>query len=61
MATETWKEKFLQECKKFWGLSIHDMTLEDIYTDYGDLDPTEAALVYGEDNNLDRIDKGWFT
>lgn len=58
---ETWKKTFLSECKKLWGLSINDLTIEDIYTHYGDLEPKEAALIYGEDNNLDRIDRGWFS
>ena len=58
---ETWKKTFLSECRRLWGLTINELTVEDIYAHYGDLEPKEAALVYGEDNNLDRIDRGWFS
>lgn len=27
---------------------------------YSDLQPKEAALTFGEDHDLERVDRGWF-
>lgn len=58
---ELWVTAFSRECQGLWGLTLKDTGLSDEeLAEYMDLDPEEAALVWGEDNNLVRIDRGWF-
>lgn len=45
-----------------FALTIQDAGLTDTeLARYSDLQPKEAALTFGEDHDLDRVDRGWFT
>lgn len=51
----TWEKRFDAELKKLYGITINDTDP----TLYKDLLPEDAALQWGEDYGLDRIDQGW--
>lgn len=50
-----------QWCTAFNALTIQDAGLTDTeLSRYSDLQPKEAALTFGEDHDLERVDRGWF-
>ncbi len=55
-----WLEEFDRLMLKFFGINHIDAGLseDDLYR-YTDMEPREAALVYGEDYDLKRIDGSW--
>jgi hypothetical protein len=56
----SWTEQFDQALKKFFAIDHIDAGLdEEQLARYRDLDPQEAALVYGQDYDLDRVDGPW--
>jgi len=60
MIPDLWLNSFDEHLKKFFGIDHHDAGLSDEHLlRYTDLEPREAALVYGEDYDLDRIDRGF--
>lgn len=61
MVPESWLHAFDEHMKAFFGIDHQDAGLSDEeLLRYTDLEPKEAALVYGEDYDLDRIDnKTW--
>lgn len=61
---ETVNQKWLQEfdvaMKRFFAIDHQDAGLgETELLRYADLPPSEAALAFGEDYDLSRIDTGW--
>lgn len=55
-----WRECFYAQLRTLYGMSVEDVCMSDADLEhYMDLEPREAALVYGEDNGLDRIDRGY--
>lgn len=50
-----WGQRFDAALQKHFGITIND-TSPDLYKD---LLPEDAALAWGEDYGLDRIDQGW--
>lgn len=60
MIDQFWKEIFDANLRKFFGIDLSEAGLNDADLElYQDLAPREAALVYGEENDLARIDRGW--
>lgn len=60
MIQQSWIEAFDSHLRKFFGVDHTEVGLyEGEMILYNDLDPREAALVYGEENDLTRIDRGW--
>ena len=58
---DKWQSDFEGFMKQFWGMDLNDAGLDqEQIIRYRDLDPKEAALTFGEDYDLDRIDQGWF-
>lgn len=58
----TWRDCFYAQIKTLFGMTVEDVSMSNTDLEhYMDLEPREAALVYGEENGLDRIDRGWFT
>lgn len=57
---DSWLEEFDQAMKRYFAIDHHDagMSEADIAR-YRDLEPKEAALQYGEDYDLNRIDGPW--
>lgn len=57
MIPETWLTAFDEYLVKFYGINHVDAGLDDeLMLGYVDLEPREAALVYGEDYDLHPID-----
>lgn len=59
--THQWCHAFNVALQTHFALSIDDAGLTDTELPrYADLGPKEAALTFGEDHDLDRVDHGWF-
>lgn len=57
MISETWLAAFDKNLKNFFSIDHKDAGLSDEQLlAYTDLEPRDAALMYGEDYNLDRTD-----
>lgn len=55
-----WRNGFNTALQAHFAITINDAGLTD--TDlarYSDLPPEQAALQFGEDYDLDRVDRGW--
>ena len=55
-----WRNGFNTALQSHYAITINDAGLTD--TDlgrYSDLPPEQAALQFGEDYDLDRVDLGW--
>lgn len=55
-----WRNGFNTALQSRFAITINDAGLTD--TDlarYSDLPPEQAALQFGEDYDLDRVDQGW--
>ncbi|HDS1522648.1 hypothetical protein D7Y40_02630 [Stenotrophomonas maltophilia] len=58
--TATWRDAFNAALQSHFAITIEDAGLSDAeLARYVDLEPKEAALQFGEDYDLDRIDQGW--
>ncbi|MDH0549550.1 hypothetical protein N7635_02980 [Stenotrophomonas sp. GD04006] len=56
-----WCTAFNAALQAHFALTIQDAGLTDMeLSRYSDLQPKEAALTFGEDHDLDRVDRGWF-
>lgn len=58
--TPDWVQQFDQQLKALFGIDHADagMDQSDLRL-YCDLAPRDAALAFGEDYDLDRVDQGW--
>lgn len=55
-----WRDAFNAALQAHFAITIQDAGLTDTeLSPYADLEPKEAALKFGEDYNLDRVDQGW--
>lgn len=55
MVTDAWLESFDSYLRKFFHITHIDAGMSDADLErYSDLEPREAALVFGEDYDLDR-------
>ncbi|MCU1182802.1 hypothetical protein JAK31_07095 [Stenotrophomonas maltophilia] len=60
--TAQWRNAFNEALQTSFAITIQDAGLTDTeLARYADLGPKEAALTFGEDHDLDRADRGWFT
>lgn len=58
--TATWRGAFNAALQSHFAITIEDAGLSDAeLARYVDMEPKEAALQFGEDYDLDRIDQGW--
>ena len=58
--TATWRDAFNAALQSHFAITINDAGLTDTeLARYTDLDPKAAALQFGEDYDLDRVDQGW--
>ena len=58
--TASWRDAFNATLQSHFAITIEDAGLSDAeLARYVDLEPKEAALQFGEDYDLDRIDQGW--
>ena len=58
--TATWRDAFNAALQSHFAITIGDAGLTDTeLSRYADLEPKEAALQFGEDYVLDRVDQGW--
>ena len=60
LITASWRDAFNAALQSRFAITINDAGLTD--TDlarYSDLPPEQAALQFGEDYDLDRVDQGW--
>jgi hypothetical protein len=60
VSTPEWTLAFDQALMRYFAIDHHDAGLTN--TDlarYSDLAPEQAALQFGEDYDLDRVDRGW--
>ena len=58
--TATWRDAFNAALQSHFAITIEDAGLSDAeLARYVDLEPKEAALQFGEDYDLDRVDLGW--
>lgn len=56
MVSDSWLASFDHHLMKFFGINHVDAGMdEEVLLRYTDLEPREAALVYGEDYDLDKI------
>ncbi len=56
---DKWLSDFEGFMKQFWGMDSRDAGMDaQQISHYRDLDPKEAALIFGDDYDLDRIDRG---
>ncbi|WP_414491565.1 hypothetical protein [Stenotrophomonas maltophilia] len=56
-----WRTAFNAALQAHFALTIQDAGLTDTeLSRYSDLPPKEAALTFGEDHDLERVDRGWF-
>ncbi|HEL3259575.1 TPA: hypothetical protein UMH03_000405 [Stenotrophomonas maltophilia] len=59
--TAQWRHAFDAALQTHFALSLRDAGLTDTeLSRYSDLQPKEAALTFGEDHDLERVDRGWF-
>ena len=57
---DKWHSDFDGFMKQFWGMDSQDAGMDAQQLNrYRDLDAKEAALTFGDDYDLDRIDRGW--
>ena len=55
-----WRNGFNTALQSHYAITINDAGLTDTeLARYTELDPKVAALQFGEDYDLDRVDKGW--
>lgn len=55
-----WRNGFNTALQAHFAITIGDAGLTDTeLARYTDLDPKAAALQFGEDYDLDRVDQGW--
>ncbi len=55
-----WRNGFNTALQSHFAITINDAGLTDTeLARYTDLDPKAAALQFGEDYDLDRVDQGW--
>ena len=58
--TAQWRNGFNTALQAHFAIAIGDAGLtDDELARYTDLEPKAAALQFGEDYDLDRIDQGW--
>lgn len=58
MISDSWLSSFDEQLKKFFGIDHKDAGISDEQMlAYVDLEPRDAAIAFGEDYDLDRIDK----
>ena len=58
MISDSWLNSFDHYLKKLFGIDHKDAGISDEQLlAYTDLEPRDAALMYGEDYDLDRIDQ----
>lgn len=58
--TATWCDAFNAALQSHFAITIGDAGLTDTeLSRYADLEPKAAALQFGEDYELDRVDQGW--
>ena len=58
--TATWRDAFNAALQSHFAITIEDAGLSDAeLARYADLEPKEAALQFGDDYDLDRVDRGW--
>ena len=58
MISDSWLSSFDKQLKKFFGIDHKDAGMSDEQMlAYTDLEPRDAALAFGEDYDLDRIDR----
>jgi hypothetical protein len=56
-----WCTAFNAALQAHFALPIQNAGLTDTeLSRYSDLQPKEAALTFGEDHDLERVDRGWF-
>jgi len=56
-----WCTAFNAPLQAHFALPIQNAGLTDTeLSRYSDLQPKEAALTFGEDHDLERVDRGWF-
>ena len=57
--TATWRDAFNAARQSHFAITIEDAGLTDTeLSRYADLEPKEAALQFGDDYDLDRVDRG---
>ena len=57
--TATWRDAFNAALQSHFAITIEDAGLTDTeLSRYADLEPKEAALQFGDDYDLDRVDRG---
>jgi hypothetical protein len=55
-----WRNGFNAALQSHYAITINDAGLTDTeLARYTELDPKAAALQFGEDYDLDRVDQGW--
>ncbi len=55
-----WRNGFNTALQSHFAITIGDAGLTDTeLSRYADLEPKAAALQFGEDYDLDRVDQGW--
>ena len=55
-----WRNGFNRALQAHFAITIGDAGLTDTeLSRYADLEPKAAALQFGEDYDLDRVDQGW--
>ncbi|WP_313229609.1 hypothetical protein [Stenotrophomonas acidaminiphila] len=58
--TASWRDAFNAALQAHFAITIEDAGLSDTeLARYADLEPKAAALQFGEDYDLDRVDRGW--
>ena len=58
--TATWRDAFNAALQAHFAITLDDAGLTDTeLSRYADLEPKAAALQFGEDYELDRVDQGW--
>lgn len=58
--TASWRDAFNAALQAHFAITIGDAGLTDTeLSRYADLEPKKAALQFGEDYDLDRVDLGW--
>lgn len=57
---DTWLAAFDRALKRHYAIDHVDAGMDEAHLSrYRDLPPHEAALTFGEDYDLDRVDTGW--
>lgn len=58
--TASWRDAFNASLQAHFAITIGDAGLTDTeLSRYADLEPKAAALQFGEEYDLDRVDLGW--